>query len=278
MHGFGGKGVNGDSIHSVSGYDDYLTPPNRRTGEAHTGKKLGFNRAVVDKGHVVYIVAVTPDDWPRYGCTTVDLYLFDYDRTLYAYDSRKRLPAQSRLSGVSQYHLAKSWWVAGYERRAESGEWPTSAEYLDKFAEVTGARMTLQEWAEARQEASTPNPGVIAALRRAASLGTVSLMSNNPSPFVESLPLVAPEVVEILGGNLLVSFQIGVRKPDPRAFQLAIDHYGARAEDTFFVDDSAENVAGAASIGITAQHFEVGNPDAVADLDAAIEAFRSRNS
>lgn len=206
----------------------------------------------------------------------MDLYLFDYDKTLYAYDSRKRLPAQSQLSGVSQYHLASTWWVPGYERRAESGEWPTAAEYLDKFAEVTGARLTIAQWAEARQAASTPNAGVVDALRRAKTLGTVSLLSNNPSPFLETLPTVAPDVAELLDGNVLVSFLLKVRKPAVEAFQLALAHYGVNAENAFFVDDSAENVEGARAVGITAHHFSGEYDESVASLNRAIDAFAGR--
>jgi putative hydrolase of the HAD superfamily len=204
----------------------------------------------------------------------VDLYLFDFDKTLYAYDSRKRLPALSRTSGLSQYHLAKTWWAAGWEVRAELGEFPTADAYLERFAEVTGARLTLAQWCEARHEASTPNAGVVDALRHAATLGTVSLFSNNPPPFVATLGQMAPDVGEILGPNVLVSCEIGIRKPDPKAFLKAVDHYGVSPADTFFVDDSAANVAGAASVGITTFHF-TGSQDVPA-LDAAITAFAGR--
>jgi glucose-1-phosphatase len=204
----------------------------------------------------------------------VDLYLFDFDKTLYAYDFRKRLPALSRLSGVSQYHLAKTWWAAGYEVRAELGEWATAEAYLDEFANVTGARLTLDQWCEARHAASTPNVGVIDALRLAATLGTVSLFSNNPPPFVASLSKMAPDVAEILGPNVLVSCEIGIRKPDPTAYQAAVDHYGVAAHDSFFVDDSAANVAGATADGLTAFHY-TGDADVPA-LDAAIRAFAAR--
>jgi putative hydrolase of the HAD superfamily len=214
----------------------------------------------------------------------VDLFFFDFDRTLYAYDSSRRLPAQSRLTGVSQYDLAKRWWVAGYETRAETGEWPTSAEYLAKFTEITGAKLTLDEWAAARHEASSPNPGVVETLRRVADLGTVSLLSNNPAPFVDTLPQLAPDVSEILHGNVLVSCALGVRKPAADAFGRALEHYGARAADAFFVDDSAENVAGAAALGITTHHFTgfaAGKPadstsPAVIALNAAVDRFIAR--
>jgi putative hydrolase of the HAD superfamily len=205
----------------------------------------------------------------------VDLYLFDFDKTLYAYDFRKRLPALSRLSGVSQYHLAKTWWAAGWEVRAELGELGTAADYLDRFAEVTGARLTLDEWCEARHEASTPNLGVVNALRTASTLGAVSLFSNNPPPFPATLSHMAPDVAEILGPNVLVSCEIGIRKPDPDAYRAALTHYDTAASDAFFVDDSAANVAGAREVGITAFQY-TGQADVPA-LDAAIQAFAHRS-
>jgi HAD superfamily hydrolase (TIGR01509 family) len=207
--------------------------------------------------------------------TTVDLYLFDFDKTLYAYDFRKRLPALARISGVSQYHLAKTWWAAGWEVRAELGEFPDAAAYLDAFAEVTGARITLDEWCEARHEASTPNVGVVDALRRCATLGAVSLFSNNPPPFVATLAHMAPDVAQILGDNVLVSCQIGIRKPDPRAYLKALEHYDSAAADAFFVDDSAANTAGAAKDGITVFQY-TGDAD-VAALNEAIDAFAGRD-
>lgn len=208
----------------------------------------------------------------------MDLYLFDFDKTLYAYDFRMRLPALSLSTGVSQYRLAKSWWGGGFERRAESGEWPTSAEYLSEFERVTGAPLTLEHWQAARILASTPIPGSLAALERASTLGTVSVLSNNPSPFAESLPALAPDVTAIVGDNQLVSCGLGVRKPDERAFRLAIERFGAIPTDTFFVDDSADNVAGAAAIGIHAHRLSyVDGVPQTDDLEAAITRFATRN-
>jgi len=201
----------------------------------------------------------------------VDLYLFDFDKTLYAYDFRKRLPELARLGGVSQYHLASTWWAAGCERRAEAGAWPTADEYLAQFARVTGAELTLEQWADARRLAMTRIDGSVAALRRASTLGTVSLLSNNPSVFAAALPLLAPDVVDILGENLLVSAALGVRKPDPEIYRLALQRYGVAPEDTFFADDSAANVEGAASVGIRAHLFTT--PEL---LDAAMTEFAGR--
>lgn len=209
----------------------------------------------------------------------MDLYFFDFDKTLYAYDFRMRLPALSLVTGASQYHLAKTWWAGGYEVRAEAGEWPTSAEYLAEFERVTKSPLTLENWQEARALASTAIPASVEALRRASALGTVSLLSNNPSPFAESLPLLAPDVTAIVGDNRLVSCELGVRKPAARLFELALAHYDARAEDTFFVDDSAGNIEGARAVGIHGHQltYVTGVPQTDA-LDAAITRFANRNA
>ncbi|MBK4347488.1 HAD-IA family hydrolase [Lacisediminihabitans changchengi] len=207
----------------------------------------------------------------------MDLYLFDFDKTLYAYDFRKRLPELSVITGASQYHLAKTWWAGGYERRAESGEWPTPDEYFAEFERVTGAALTLRDYQESRKLASIPIPQSVAALAHAATLGTVSVLSNNPSPFAVSLPVLAPDVFAVVGGNVLVSSELGVRKPKPEAYRLALEHYGARAEDAFFADDSLENVEGARELGITGHHLTY--VDGVPQTDAllgAIERFSQR--
>ena len=58
---------------------------------------------------------------------------FDLDKTLYAYDFRRRLPALAVLTGASQYHLARTWWADGYEARAEA-----VAQRAEGFGEAHG--------------------------------------------------------------------------------------------------------------------------------------------
>lgn len=208
----------------------------------------------------------------------MDCYFFDLDKTLYDYDFRFRLPELARLSGSSQYDLAKRWWAAGLEREAEAGRWPTTDEYLDAFAAATGSRrLSLEEWAHARSLAMTRIDGSVAALRRAAELGTVSLLSNNPAPVPEALGLIAPDLVDILGDHLLCSFMLRARKPTPELYERALERYGVTADRAFLVDDTQANVAGARAAGWTAHHFAVvdGVPQTDALLDA-IEAFAAR--
>ena len=208
----------------------------------------------------------------------MDLYFFDLDKTLYAYDFRYRLPELARLSGASQYQLASRWWASGFEARAEAGEWPTPDEYLEQFSLVTGSRrLSLDEWGSARALAMTRIDGSLAALRRAATLGTVSLLSNNPAATAAALPRLVPDVIEILGENVLVSYMLGARKPAPELYRRALAHYGVAADDAFLADDSAANVDGARAVGITAHQLAwVQGIPQVDALMAAVEAFGAR--
>jgi len=51
--------------------------------------------------------------------------------------------------------------------------------------------------------------------------------------------------------DVLISGQVGLRKPDPEIYLLAADRIGARAEDCVFVDDFNVNVEGAEAVGMT---------------------------
>lgn len=53
-----------------------------------------------------------------------------------------------------------------------------------------------------------------------------------------------------------VSCDTGVRKPDPRAYEGALETLGARASDVVFVDDREENCTAARELGIDAIRFE----------------------
>ncbi|MBO1741675.1 HAD-IA family hydrolase [Leifsonia sp. TF02-11] len=208
----------------------------------------------------------------------MDVYFFDCDKTLYDYDFHMRLPRLAELGGVSQYRLASTWWAGGHERAAEIGEYATSEEYLAAFAEVTGAHLTLAQWQDARKAAMTPIEGSIAALHTAATLGTVSLLSNNPIPFKDSLPVLTPEIVDVLRDNDLVSAVLGARKPERRIYTRALGRFGVQPGDAILFDDSLANVDGAREAGMHAHHF-IRNADGSFDTDgmlAAIHAFAER--
>ncbi len=55
--------------------------------------------------------------------------------------------------------------------------------------------------------------------------------------------------------GILVSGEIAMAKPDTRIFRHFLELYGLQAQQCLFIDDVAENIAGAREVGIEAVHF-----------------------
>lgn len=55
--------------------------------------------------------------------------------------------------------------------------------------------------------------------------------------------------------DVLVSGSVGLTKPDPRIFELAVQRFGIEPATTLFIDDRAENVAAAVNCGFLAHQF-----------------------
>jgi putative hydrolase of the HAD superfamily len=70
--------------------------------------------------------------------------------------------------------------------------------------------------------------------------------------------------------DVVLSFEVGMRKPSPGIFALALERSGTTAEETVFVDDLAGNCEGATACGWTAIHF-TDTAAAIDQLDALLE-------
>jgi putative hydrolase of the HAD superfamily len=112
---------------------------------------------------------------------------------------------------------------------------------IDNFAEAWfGDRPANQGWLD--QLRSVRDRGVF-----------VGMISNMPPAWdVHWRRMVDPEG---LFDEVLLSFEVGLRKPDRRMFDLAVQRTGIAAEHSVFVDDLAKNCDGAREAGWQAIEF-----------------------
>ena len=69
--------------------------------------------------------------------------------------------------------------------------------------------------------------------------------------------------------TVTISAEVGAMKPDPRIYEIALQAAGIPAKAAIFVDDFAENLEGARSVGMAAVHFR--DPaKAVAEIEALL--------
>ena len=54
----------------------------------------------------------------------------------------------------------------------------------------------------------------------------------------------------------VLSYQIGVAKPDVKGFQVILDHFQIKPEEALFIDDSEKNLINPSQLGIKTIHFQ----------------------
>jgi putative hydrolase of the HAD superfamily len=111
---------------------------------------------------------------------------------------------------------------------------------------------------------------VLAAAQRVKADGyRTAIITNNIREFREGWGSLFD--VESVAELVIDSSEVGVRKPDPAIFRLALERLGGIApERAVFLDDAAGNIAGAAALGIHAILVEDDPEGALAELDAAL--------
>ncbi len=80
----------------------------------------------------------------------------------------------------------------------------------------------------------------------------IGIISNAWSQIADSLvEWGVDDAFEIVVG----SGDVGIMKPDPRIYQIALERLGVKPEEAVFVDDFVENVHGAQALGMYSVHF-----------------------
>jgi putative hydrolase of the HAD superfamily len=85
--------------------------------------------------------------------------------------------------------------------------------------------------------------------RRVRSRGLATgLLTNNAREFEEFWKPLVP--LDELFDDIVDSSEVGLRKPDPRIYELALGRLGVEAAETAFIDDAPGNVTGAERVGM----------------------------
>ena len=56
--------------------------------------------------------------------------------------------------------------------------------------------------------------------------------------------------------KMIISAEVGAVKPEPKIFQIALEHFGVKPREAVFVDDFYINIEGCEKVGIKGIHFK----------------------
>jgi epoxide hydrolase-like predicted phosphatase len=135
----------------------------------------------------------------------------------------------------SPVHLLETGELSGPEFERELAGRLTTADGVGVIADGLLARML---------GGMRPDPEMFELVEQVRALGVrVGLLSN-------SWGNTYPENIATLFDPVVISGEVGLRKPDPRIYQLTLGHLGTRPDRVVFVDDIPMNVEAATALGI----------------------------
>jgi putative hydrolase of the HAD superfamily len=142
----------------------------------------------------------------------------------------------------------------------------TTTEFARIFEEeASAAGFTLEGHRVVGALYGTVRPEMVEALRRVKAAGyAIACLTNNFSSSKEARPDV--EAIMSLFDVVVESSKVGVRKPEPRFYEMACELVGVAATDCVFLDDLGINLKPAKAMGM--ETIKVLNaPQALEDLE-----------
>lgn len=138
----------------------------------------------------------------------------------------------------------------------------------DVLREDLGRDVPMHEFAErfwAQLETNHELLGVLHELRNEGY--RMALLTNNVREWEPRWRAMIP--VDDLFETVVDSAFVGMRKPDPRIYELTVERIGVAAEECVFIDDMEINVAAARDLGMAGVHFR-DTAQAITDLHAVL--------
>ena len=184
----------------------------------------------------------------------IEAIIFDFGGVMVPFTQMDSLKKQEARLGLQPGNLAEILWRSPDWRLAEVGA-ITDEEYWRRIGAGLGlhtpeAVRDLQQ--DLFRDAKTDRR-MADLVRRLRSRYRTGLLSNAS----DVLPRLLRERYGLDGlfDVEVVSALVGLAKPDPAIYRLALERLGTAPEATVFVDDYEPNVAAAAELGIRAIHF-----------------------
>jgi HAD superfamily hydrolase (TIGR01509 family) len=149
--------------------------------------------------------------------------------------------------GVSRlFFESESWRRAQVGQAAEDEAWASLGARLNLAPEML-AQLRHDFWAGDQLD-----EGLVRFIRSLRPRFKVGLLSN----FAASLRVLLAQLNVLDAFDaIIISGEEGVVKPEARIYQLAAERLGVPIGDCLFVDDFAENIAGACRAGMQTLHF-----------------------
>jgi FMN phosphatase YigB (HAD superfamily) len=204
---------------------------------------------------------------PLLSAGAVDALLFDLGRVVIDIDFNKTVECWAGHAGCEPGDLIGRFARDELYHRHEKGE-ISDAKFFEGLRASLGIGLSDAQFLEGWNAIFAGEmPGIAPLLARASKRLPLYAMSNTNAAHVEHF---SQAYAGLLGHfrEIFLSSTIGLRKPDPEAYDHVVRAISLPARRIVFFDDLAENIEGARARGLMTVH--VTSPDVVAEALAAL--------
>jgi len=184
----------------------------------------------------------------------IEAIIFDFGGVMVPFNELDSFQEQESRLRLQPGSLAEMLWRSADWRLAEVGA-ITDEEYWQRIGDQLGLHTpeAIRDFQQDLFRDARTDPQMADLVRRLRGRYRLGLLSNAS----DVLPRLLHERYGLAGlfDVEVVSALVGLAKPDPAIYQLALERLGAAPEATVFVDDYEPNVEAAAALGIQAIHF-----------------------
>lgn len=168
-------------------------------------------------------------------------------------DERPRTALAARY-GLSRTQLEALVFDSEQARRAAVGELDVTAVWEPACAALGLTAATLPEFQQQFWAGDQVDMELIAFVRTLRGPYRTALLSNAWS----NLRAILTDEWRVADAfdELIISAEVQLAKPDPRIYRLALERLAVAPAEAVFVDDMAENVAAAQTVGLHALQFQ----------------------
>lgn len=179
--------------------------------------------------------------------------IFDLGKVLIPFDFTRGYAEIEKLTGIPAADIPKKIVATDLVRRFESGKIEPQA-FVSQLCELLGMKTGYDGFCEVWSSIFLPDPlipeSLLAGLRQRYRL---LLLSNTNAIHFEMLRRTHGFFAHF--HDIVLSYEVGAMKPDPRIYRAAIERAGCRPEECFYTDDIAEYVEGGKREGMDAVQF-----------------------
>lgn len=185
----------------------------------------------------------------------IDLVLFDLDDVLVEYSREVRCRTLGARIGRDAGAVHEALFVSGLETEADLGLVDTAG-VAQRLSRALGVATTVEDCVAARAAAMAPIPGMRELVGALADVMPLAILTNNGTLVRDHFATLCPVFAPAFDGRVHCSGMYGIAKPDPTVFVRCANALGVAPSRVLFVDDRAENAAGARATGMHAHHFQ----------------------